>query len=107
MVSGQSGCLLGENTVVELGLIKVNIPLSVVNNVETSNLEEPLDKYKGTFEGLGKLKDYQLKLHIDRDVHPIAQPMRRIPFLMRQKSGKQNTSGIIKRVKGPPSWVPS
>ena len=109
VVSGQSGCLLGKNTAVELGLIQFNIPPSLVNNVETSNLEELLDKYKGTFEGLGKLKDYQLKLHIDRDVHPIAQPMRRIPFLMRQKVENKVeeliNSDIIERVKGPTSWV--
>ena len=33
-------------------------------------------KYPKVFEGLGKLKGFQLKLHIDSDIKPVAQPLR-------------------------------
>ena len=34
---------------------------------------------------MGKLKGYQLKLHIDESVQPVAQPVHRIPFIRRAK----------------------
>ena len=37
------------------------------------------------FQGLGKLRGYQRKLHIDESVQPVAQPLRRIPFSRREK----------------------
>ena len=33
-------------------------------------------KFRKVFEGLGKLKGYQLKLHQDDTVPPVAQPLR-------------------------------
>ena len=41
--------------------------------------------YPTVFEGLGKLKDYQLKLNIDKGVKPVSQHLRRIPFHVRRK----------------------
>ena len=34
---------------------------------------------------LGKLKDFQLDVPIDQTGKPVAQPMRRVPFSMRDK----------------------
>ena len=42
-------------------------------------------RFPQVFQGLGKLKGYQLKLHIDETVRPVAQPVRRIPFSRREK----------------------
>ena len=42
-------------------------------------------KFPKVFEGLGKLKDYQLKLHIDKNVQPEAQQVQQIPFSRRAK----------------------
>ena len=35
------------------------------------------------FQGVGKLKEFKLKVHIDSEVEPIAQQMYRIPFTLR------------------------
>ena len=35
---------------------------------------------------IGKLKDYQVKLHVDKNIPPVAQKERRIPFALREKS---------------------
>ena len=50
----------------------------------TSN-EMVMSDYKEIFEGVGKLKDYQVKLHVNPDVPPVAQRVRRTPFSLRHK----------------------
>lgn len=42
-------------------------------------------KFPDVFQGLGKLKNDQLKLHVDANFKPVAQPQRRIPFSRRKK----------------------
>ena len=37
------------------------------------------------FEVVGKLKDKKLKLHVDSNVHPEAQKLRKVPFVLRDK----------------------
>ena len=61
------------------------------------------------FQGLGKLKGYQLKLHIDESVQLVAQPVRRIPFSRRAKVSERLEEllklDVIEKVEGPTSWV--
>ena len=47
--------------------------------------EDIFDNYNSCFEGLEKLKDFQLDIPIDQNVKPVAQPMHRVPFSMRDK----------------------
>jgi hypothetical protein len=64
--------------------------------------------YPAVFQGLGKLKNYQLKFHIDPDVRPCAQN-RRIPFNLREKVNEQLDAllklDVIEPVSRPTSWV--
>jgi hypothetical protein len=66
-------------------------------------------EYSDLFVGLGKLKGYQVKLHIDDSVTPVAQPHRRIPFHVRKQLEEQlekdEQQGVIERVDGPTPWV--
>ena len=50
-------------------------------NFETDSI---LMSFQDRFKGLGKLKDFELKLHIDDTIKPVAQPARKIPFKMRK-----------------------
>ena len=45
------------------------------------------EQFPEVFSGIGKLADFhdQLKLHVNRDVKPVAQPVRRLPFGLRDK----------------------
>ena len=43
-------------------------------------MEKLTTEYPQVFQGIGKLKNYEVKLHIDTSVQPVAQPARRIPF---------------------------
>ena len=66
-------------------------------------------KFPNVFQGLGKLQGYQLKLHIDENVQPVAQPVHRIPFSTRAKVTEKLeellTLDVIEKVEGPTSWV--
>lgn len=67
------------------------------------------EKFPKVFQGLGKLKGYQLKFHIDQDIHPVAQPVLRIPFSRRDKVNEKledllEFDVIIDKVEGPTSW---
>ena len=65
--------------------------------------------YPSVFTGLGKLRNYQLRLHINQSVPPVAQSVRRIPFSRRDKVTKQlkqlQVLDVIEEVKTPTSWV--
>lgn len=59
---------------------------------------------------IGKLKDYEVKLHIDKNVPPVAQRERRIPFALREKVNKEleklERAGIIEDVTDEPTpWL--
>ena len=62
-------------------------------------------RFPNVFSGIGKLKNYQLKLHINSQVVPAIQKMRRIPFSLKDKvTAKVNElleNDIIERVEGP------
>ena len=42
-------------------------------------------KYPKVFQGVRKLKDFNLHLHVDRNVPPVAQKLRRVPFALHEK----------------------
>ena len=58
---------------------------------------------------MGKLSGYQLKLHIDHKVTPVAQKPRRVPYpfedKVRQKIEELLDLDIIEKVSGPTTWV--
>ena len=61
------------------------------------------------FTGVGKLKGYQLNLHIKEDVEPIVQPLRRPPFNLRDKIETKldelESMDIIEKVNNPSYWI--
>ncbi|CAB4036465.1 Transposon Tf2-9 poly [Paramuricea clavata] len=68
-----------------------------------------MKEYAHLFNGIGTLKNFEVKLHIDDTVPPVAQTPRRIPFHMRQKvSDARDTlesDGIIEKVSDATPWV--
>ena len=84
VVKGDHAVLLGRKTAEELGVLRVGLAADVYF---TGGLtKDKLRKiYLQAFTGLGKLKNYQLKLTTDERVTPVAQPIRRIPFSRREK----------------------
>ncbi|CAB4038802.1 Transposon Ty3-I Gag-Pol poly [Paramuricea clavata] len=66
-------------------------------------------KFPHLFHGIGKLHNFEAKLHVDSSVPPVAQPARRIPFHLRRKVSaalKQlEKDDIIEKVEGPTPWI--
>ena len=59
---------------------------------EQGRVSALLEQYADVFEGVGDLKGFEQKLHIDATVPPVAQHFRRIPFNLRpplEKSHKK------------------
>lgn len=105
------GSLLGKQSAIELDLLRVGPPTSTeVNYVSPrSTVDSILSNHSGVFEGVGKLTDYQLTIHTDPNVMPVAQPLRRTPFHVRKDIEKKMKElqdlDIIEDVEGPTPWV--
>ena len=75
------------------------------------NINDIVQEYKAVFTGIGKLKGYSVKLNIDENAMPQAQPQRRIPFHIRKKVKaavkELESEGIIEAVPedSPAQWV--
>ena len=110
VIDGDGRTLLCRDTAEKLNLLRIG-PIHSVNSVEVETTDQDIrDKYKELFTGVGLLKGYELKLNVDTSVKPVAQPVRRIPFGVREKVEKKLdellTCGIIEEVpEGPTSWV--
>ena len=95
--------IMGRKTAMELDALRLG---PQVNAVSTPDL---VDKYKACFEGVGKLTDYQVKIHVNNEVNPVAQHPRRVSFSLREKVESKlhelEQMDIIEKVKGPTPWV--
>ena len=65
-----------------LGLVHIVRSTTNISNRKAAQISS---KYPGLCTGMGKLKNYQVKLHIDDSVKPVAQGHRRVPFHLRKK----------------------
>ena len=74
-----------------------------------SGIDGIVDRFPNVFSGVGKLSGYQLKLHIDPEIKPVAQKPRRIPYPLKEKVTKKINElldlDIIEKVSGPTTWV--
>ena len=105
-------CLLGHANSNALGLLRIGPGADVEGacNAVGKDLATFLQpKHPKVFDGVGKLKDYKLKLHVEPQVTPIAQKPRRVPFELREKvTAKEEqliAMDIFERVDRPTSWV--
>ena len=102
--------LLGKKTATELGLLRVGPAyLCAVNQIKLHSVQAIVDKHAEIFNGVGKLKDYQLKIHVDTNVTPVAQPQRRVPFHVhkdvKKKLEELENLDIIEEVEGQTPWA--
>ncbi len=117
-----AGCLLSASTAQEMGIITLklnkldteqtqgNKQRPIINHTDPQ-IQEILQKYNETFEGIGKLNNYEVQLNIDETAIPQAQPQRRVPFHIRQKvkaaAKELERENIIEPVPddSPSQWV--
>ena len=68
MISGAHGSLLSYSTAKDLGLVCVFLNNIIVADIIT--MEKLMKEYPAVFQGIGKLKDCEVKLHIGHVCHP-------------------------------------
>jgi hypothetical protein len=81
IVPGRSATLLDRDLSETLGVLKVRVPVNSCNITMTPLHDKKAvlrTKYPRVFQGLGKFKGFQLKLHINPNVKPL---LRHNPYL--------------------------
>ena len=84
MSDASSGCVIGRNTATALGLLTIPEKIHGITVRETDQ-EMWLKEFPALVNGLGKLKNVNLKLNIDENITPVSQHLRHIPFHVRKK----------------------
>ena len=134
VVQGNGGSILGDVTAKVLDLLRVGPPSESQNNALSSKSNQPskhslytdspskikkgdvsksikevIEQFPRAFKGTGKLKDYELKLHIDESVTPVQQSVRRLPYHTRKRVSDElkrlQALDIIEPATGPTTWV--
>ena len=109
MINGKGYPLVGKDTETSLGVLKIGIDIAAVNTGSQSIGEVLQEKFPEVFNCVGKLKDRVVQLHIDPNVKPVAQVIRRTPFSLRSKVEEKVQElinlAIIKPATGPTPWV--
>lgn len=85
VIRGNGEPLLGKVTAVKLGVLKIGENVAAVTDLKHSLKEQ----YPKVFKGVGKLNTKQISLYIDPNVKPVAQPLRRIPYHLRDAVEKK------------------
>ena len=112
VVESRGKALLGKDTAEKLNVLRVGPPNSPQAYSITSEgtSVDIVKNFADVFSGVGKLKNFQLKLHVNKDVKPVAQPVRRLLFGLRDKVDRKLDEllkeDIIEEVpSGPTEWV--
>ena len=101
--------VLGLQTCQELDVIqKVESVKSVSSEGPEPSVSQKsniLDEFSDKFHGLGKLKNYEHHIEIDKSVPSVVHPPRRVPFALHDKVKKvlqrMESMGVIEKVFGP------
>ena len=109
IISGDYGSLLSYDTSVQLELVPEINSVTAKSEISSRKVDNLVKQNSVLFQGIGKLKDREIELHIDESVQPVAQPHRRIPFHLREKVENEldrlEQLDIIEKVDGPTDWI--
>ena len=91
----EPGCaILCRKTATLLGLLNLSVPNQPRVNALQSDSNNLSEQFNDVFTGVGKLKDYQLKITVDPSVQPIIQSTRLVPYRLREKA-KEKYRGVF------------
>lgn len=98
--------LLSCESSLALGLINLTYAIGQVDSFRQNIIKQ----YPNVFSGkIGKLKDCEVKFHINKEIKPVIQPIRRIPLHLREKVELEleamERDDLIEDATGPTPWV--
>ena len=103
-----STCLLSCNTSTALRLLTINVN-AVSTDHPNPRIAQILQQHQQVFQGMGNLKNHEVKLEIDPSVQPIAEGCRRMPHSMRKqvnvKLQEMRDQDLIEKVEGTTPWL--
>jgi len=109
---GKGRSLLSKSTAEQLGVLNIGMDVNSVrgsDELKTLTADDIQKRFPEVCSGIGKLKGYQAKIHVDPNVKPVAQSSRRVPFALRDKLEMEIQrllkDDIIESVEGPTPWV--
>ena len=80
---------------------------------DKQEIQDILAEHAKVFQGIGKLLNHKVKIHVNKDVKPVAEPPRRIPYHLKSRVDV----AVIDMVKNdvieehligdPAPWVPN
>ena len=86
VIENEGYALLGRETAISQGVLKLGAHVNSLEVLDGAKGGASIfEKFPGCCEGIAKLKDFQLKVPIDPKVQPVAQPIRRVPYHLRDK----------------------
>ena len=92
IISGSCEPILSGNAALQLGIIQFNKsadiiqPILMIEKENGENLQNILAKYPDNFNGLGKLKDYKVKLHCNPEMKPVNVPAHPFPYHLQERA---------------------
>ena len=108
LVTENNTCLLSYNTSTGLGLLNININ-SITIDHSNPRIAQILQQHHEVFQGMGNLKNCEVKLEINPTVTPVTQNSRRLPHSMRKKVNEKlkqmEEQDIIEKVDGGTLWL--
>ena len=84
VIDGEGKALPGRETALRLGVLKLDVPVYALHSKE-----EIISDNKKVFDGVDKPKEYQVKLHVNPNVPPVAQAIRHTLFSLCDKAKKK------------------
>ncbi|XP_042222785.1 uncharacterized protein LOC121867096 [Homarus americanus] len=79
----QGGNILSKRASLDLGLLSIHQNNRITTSEMPSSTRRILELHLPALNGLGRMRNFQLKLDIDPNVKPVAQSPRRGPFHIR------------------------
>ena len=92
IISGSCEPILAGHIALQLGIIQFNSqpnafqPILMIDSEDKKDLQDCLIKYPRNFTGLGRLKNHQVKLHVDQEIKPVNVPPRSMPYHLKERA---------------------
>ena len=93
VIKSKGTALLSKGKAVKLNMLRVRpVRVSVYSITLEGTYVAVREQFPKLFSGIGKLSDFQLKLHVNCDDKPVAQLIRRLPGMQPSEAkGRSNS----------------